>query len=381
MNIFKKSLLILFGLSISGILIAWLVYNIQNYSGKSESGTISLILNVLIVVLVLTMIYRTLNVRLPSNKMNIKKNSFFNIIINLILYIPCLFSETFSKIFDGVSGINGSNGSNGSTTMSDLIILLCIIVLIIIYIVSPIVYDKINLQGGNLLLNEPIYTNTSRTLSSYEKLNDSDKFNYQYGLSFWVFIDAQPPNTNSSYNKYTSLLSYGNKPNVLYKARSNTLIITVVNDTPLPLESVRNIKRNRRARQINGINGLNGSDGVSGLNGTNDIEIIDDKAHTIIYKNSKVLLQKWNNIIINYSGGTLDIFLNNELVKSSIQNVPYMTFDNLTVGENDGINGGICNVVYFKKPLTNSNMYFLYNMVKDKTPPVTNEKTNIEINK
>ena len=70
----------------------------------------------------------------------------------------------------------------------------------------------------------------------------------------------------------------------------------------------------------------------------------------------------------------------NELVKSSIEVVPYMTLDNLTVGKDGGINGGICNVVYFDQPLTRTNMYFLYTMVKDKTPPITNQKLNIKMN-
>ena len=58
-----------------------------------------------------------------------------------------------------------------------------------------------------------------------------------------------------------------------------------------------------------------------------------------------------------------------------------MTLDNLTIGEDNGINGRICNVVYFKSPLTTSKMYILYNMVKDKTPPITTEanKTIIKI--
>jgi len=92
------------------------------------------------------------------------------------------------------------------------------------------------------------------------------------------------------------------------------------------------------------------------------------------------LLQKWNNIIINYNGGVLDVFLNGELVKSDIGVVPYYTLDNLTIGENDGINGGICNVVYFNKPLTATKINNLYNSVKFKTPPTTNDSNTTIIN-
>jgi hypothetical protein len=98
----------------------------------------------------------------------------------------------------------------------------------------------------------------------------------------------------------------------------------------------------------------------------------DDKGNRILYTNSNFLLQKWNNIVINYNGGVLDVFLNGELVKSDIGVVPYYTLDNLTIGEENGVNGGICNVVYFNKALSSTNIYLLYNIVKNKTPPIIN---------
>ena len=50
--------------------------------------------------------------------------------------------------------------------------------------------------------------------------------------------------------------------------------------------------------------------------------------------------------------------------------VPYYTLDSLSVGEDNGINGSLCNLIYFNKPLTSYNIYYLYNAVKNKTPPV-----------
>jgi hypothetical protein len=105
----------------------------------------------------------------------------------------------------------------------------------------------------------------------------------------------------------------------------------------------------------------------------------DDNGNRIIYTNKSWLLQKWNNIIVQFNGGTLDIFLNGELVNSSIEVIPYMKLDALTIGSNEGINGGICNVVYYKNPLAITNIYHIYNTLKDKTPPVINNSINTVI--
>ena len=81
-------------------------------------------------------------------------------------------------------------------------------------------------------------------------------------------------------------------------------------------------------------------------------------------------MQKWNHFVINYSGRYLDVFLNGELVKSNIKVVPHMNLDSLVTGTEGGIYGGLCNVVYYKKPLTITKIYYIYSGLKDKTPPV-----------
>jgi len=331
-NLFKSSLLVLFGLVISSLIIFWIVYNIQNLSGKT--GTVSLILNVFLVILVLGLIYKTINVKIPSG--NSKKNGFFTLIINTLFYIPCLFSEIFDSIAKfAVSEYN-------SSTMGSLIMLILAIILLLVYFGGPTLFNRFKLQGGKQLINKPIYTDSQNSLGTYQELNGSDQFDYQYAISFWIFLDAAPPNMNSSYGKFTSLLNFGDKPNVLYNGTTNTLLITTQQKD---LKKVTN----------------------------NKLIDFDENENRILYKNENVLLQKWNNIIINYNGGVLDIFLNGELVKSDIGVVPYYKLDNLTVGTDNGIKGGICNVIYFSRALNSSNIYYLYNTFKDKSPPVIDE--------
>jgi hypothetical protein len=338
MSIFKRSLLVLFGIIISSLIIFWIVYNIQNLSGNSS--IVSLVLNLLIVILVLGLIYKTIIVKIPSNNgtANARKNAFFTMIINTLFYIPCIFTS----LFDSVGNLAAGESKESST--GSIIMLVVTILLMGVYFTTPSLINKINLQGGKPLVNKPVYTNALYSLGTYQELNGSDNYDYQYAISFWLFLDAAAPNTNASYSKYTSLLNFGDKPNVLYNGKNNTLMVTM---------QQKDLDKS-----------------------ANKLTDFDENGNRILYKNENVLLQKWNNIIINYNGGIMDIFLNGELVKSDIGVVPYYTLDNLTIGEDDGIQGGICNVVYFKRALTTSNMYYLYNMVKNKSPPVLNESND-----
>lgn len=332
MKVLNSSLLVLFGIIISGLIIFWISYNIENLS--SSSGIRNFILNLLLVTIILGLLYKTFYVKLPSG--NNKKNAFFNLVLSTLFYIPCIFSSVFDWL--GKKTVGEYNYENAGSFM----MLLVSIGLIIAYFKTPSLFNFVSTQGGNQLVNKPVYTDTLYNLGSYQDLTESDEFDYQYAISCWVYIDAAPPNTNPNYKKYTSLLNFGEKPNILYNPSKNTLMITMQQKD---LKSVTD----------------------------NKLIDFDEDNNRIIYINKNFLLQKWNNIIINYNGGTLDIFLNGELVKSSIEVVPYYTYDNLTIGENDGIKGGICNVVYFRRALTSINVYYLYNSVKNLTPPVLND--------
>jgi hypothetical protein len=338
----NNSLLVLFGLIVSGLLIYWITYNIENLSGGYSSIT-SFILNLILVAIILGLIYKTIYVKLPTKNAN--KNAFFNLLLQIMLYIPCLIGN----VFDSVGKMTTGSENSGSFMM-----LLIAIILIVAYFKTPSIFNMVNTQGGNQLVNKPVYTDTMYSLGNYSELNGgSDEFDYQYAISCWIFLDSAPPNTNPSYTKYTSLLNFNEKPNILYNSSKNSLMVT------MQQKDLKNTTNN-------------------------DILDFDDNGNRIIFIEKNVLLQKWNNIIINYNGGTMDIFLNGELMKSSIGVVPYYTIDNLTIGENDGIKGGICNVVYFRRALNSSNIYYIYNTVKNKSPPILNDsnttitKQNIE---
>lgn len=364
-KIARQVFMLLFGLIFSGILIGFLVTGVEGLSSKS--GIISFILNLVIVLVILVLVFK-----LVTGGTYYKKSPFFRLIVNTLLYIPCILVGILDPILSFLgfgAGVVGKAGLNaGKTGLSGLwhglmttieatkntptayyILLVVTILLYVIYFfLGSQVQTNISKQGGTLLVNSPVYTNSENSIGLYDNLNgtsDDNPYNYKYAISFWVFIDAMSPNISSSLNKYTSLLNYGNKPNVLYNASENTIMITLEND---------------------------GEPAVGSDSRLRNPQDLDASGNIIVYKLPNVLLQKWNNIVINYSNGTLDIFYNGQLMKSVNEAVPQMSKDTLTIGSNGGINGGICNVTYFNTSVTMPQIYYLYNLVKNKNPPIVN---------
>ncbi len=247
-------------------------------------------------------------------------SSYIALIKNCLLYIPCLFIDLVDYIKYEYS----------ITTRSSVILFVTMVILITLHFVLPYIKSYLYDLRGKQLVSEPINTSQLKNHGSYEELsgtiNDGEtKYDYRYGLSFWFYVNPQPPATNSSYSKYTSILNYGNKPNILYKADENKIMIKMTQG---------------------------------------------HKKEKKIFVKDTLPLQKWNHFVINYDGGTLDVFLNNELVGSKIKVVPFMTHDVITSGEMNGIYGGLCNVKYFDYTLMKHDIDKIYKSFKGKNPPI-----------
>ena len=181
---------------------------------------------------------------------------------------------------------------------------------------------------AKVLLADPVYLKTKKIISDFGTLKQDDfeiDYKYNYTISGWFFIRAQPPNFGESYGKYTSILNYGGKPNILYNGKLNKLKIKMNNGK-------------------------------------------DQKPIVHIIKDFP--LQTWTNIVVTYNGGTLDIFLNSKMIASIPNVVPYMNTDPLTIGEDNGIGGGVCNVVYFPNVISLERIKINYNALKNTNPPV-----------
>jgi hypothetical protein len=146
--------------------------------------------------------------------------------------------------------------------------------------------------------------------------------------------------------------------NIYLKAATNNSLLTQELDTNKELDT--NVIKNWNDKITDAIEAVKTM--TFGKN-------LDAEGNRIIYSHPNVLLQKWNHIVLNYNGGTLDVFYNGKLVKSAIEVAPYIKYDFLTVGTENGVKGNIANLTYFKQPLDILTIHTLYTSLKDKNPP------------
>jgi hypothetical protein len=343
---------------------------------------------------------------------------FTTLLLKVVMYLPCLFVDIVEYVKYQLN----------LTTKPVWIILGVEAALIGLYYVVPFLFDKLMTANGTKLLNQPIYLSTEITLRHYinvdtQKLSainrlytsfdeaNSDsinsmaqedidlsnnrmkgdykdpnmpknqvlawfyknfktakwlkvdlmrhpqykdtseqRFRYSYALSGWFYINPQPPNTRSAYNKYTNILKYGNKIKIEFNGQLGSL--RVMGDVASSNSS-----------------GSSGSSGSSDSSGNYNYNINNNNESVEIYETKNVLYQKWNNVVVNYEDGYMDVFLNGDLVGSLSGVAPYMTFDNIIAGENGGLSGGICNVAYYDKPLSKSNISLTYKSLSGKEVP------------
>ena len=200
---------------------------------------------------------------------------------------------------------------------------------------NKFVFDLMT-HDGELLIDKPIQLDSETNLGSYQNLEypelnsdiqEENVNDYNYGLSVWVYLHPHPDS-----DTYRTILNDGNKPIIEYNSHKNMMRVRV-------------------------------------LGASNESANIKEKEY-IIYEGSDFLLQKWNNIVINYTSGTMDLFLNNELIASSSNIMPYMVQDNVSSGDEQGLDGAIVNVQYFKHALSKMSISHQYNYLKQKDIPV-----------
>ena len=333
-NYFKNYLKVILNIGfIIGIVLSciyFIFYIIKHFFGKSiVSNIVLIILQILFVIVTLSIVYLLLEGDLDgkskleslNNKNDSPNIAFFK---NLIFYIPCMLIDLFENI--------SSNFTN--TPRVGYILLILTIFLVIALLKLPNAMHNL-MHKNDLLLKGPNYLNNKIELGEFqdftkfykpqiskynkeykvsdydmdvtlEKYNNKPPFSYNYEIECEIYINPQPANTNYAYNKYSNLLSYGNKPSIEYFGKENKLKVSCETDN-------------------------------------NSSETIYEAKIT---NNNYFKLQKWNKIKIKYDGANMDVFINSYLVGTKKNILPHMEYDKIIIGEDNGIYGAIQNVYF-----------------------------------
>jgi hypothetical protein len=259
------------------------------------------------------------------------KGSVMAFFFKFVLYLPCLL----------IAFVDYIKNEYHITTKPVWLLLLVEVILIVLWVIIPLILTRYATRNGIQLVKEPQFLAKESILGTFEELygkdntidlntadNSVERFSYHYSLSAWFYLNPQPPNTSPAYNKYTNILSYGDKPAVEFNGAKNSLRVMVESEK---------------------------EPGVT--------------QRYMIYETKDILFQKWNNIVINYDRGTMDVFINGVLVGSKPGIAPYMTFESIKVGSSNGLNGGISNVMYYKDNLTRGYIETMYQALKGKDEP------------
>ena len=197
--------------------------------------------------------------------------------------------------------------------------------------------NELLLKKEYQLLNDPVSLDKNTEYSTIINPTTGGKANqkYKFGLSFWCYLNNITPSNNESSTMYTNILYFGNDrkyhaPAIQYNVSTKTARI------------VFNYKHKEEFKP------------------------------DIIIDNVNIPMQKWNNFVLNYSNGTLDVFLNNKLLVSYNKTIPVSPdiAHLVSVGENNGLSGRVCNIMMYDHPLTLTKIHFYYQLLKLKDPPV-----------
>lgn len=277
-------------------------------------GSLVTVLNIGIVVGILAMVYKLWFSKLKPGVLNNE----LRLLQLIIFYLPCLLIDLVDYI----------KYQFKITTKTTWLILLIELIIVILRFSIPQLYKKFSAHNGTIALKGPVYLNKHTDIGVFQNLiktesstNTLEKspFDYNYALSSWIWINPEPPSTSPAYNESTSLLNYGD------------ILQINLNKTVLEIKAAT----------------------------TNDATL--NNSLVTVYKTNMFPYQKWNNIVMNYAGGTLDVFINNKLVSSTENITPIMEYSNVSCGSSNGIHGGIKDVMYYNKVLSRNKIHSIYN--------------------
>ena len=204
-----------------------------------------------------------------------------------------------------------------------------------------------DVQDKTTLLGDKTNLITAMTDASGNMLNPGarDIFTTNFGLSMWIYVNEKDIGVNEPTDKTPQIeipiFKYGNtdngnlgKPSISYVGNSRWKFNFTV-----PKATISGIKQK--------------------------------DTHFIL----SVPSQKWNQIVFNYYDNKVDLWINGNLERNMdlhLNPIKQTQNDIITVGSKSGLMGGICNIQFYSKPMTLSQISQSYNLLYSQNPPVNN---------
>ena len=277
-------------------------------------------LEVLILLVILAIVFRTAIKQFDTSE-SAGWSGFF---IQLIFYIPCLIGDFIEYLIGEVK----------ATPKVVFSLFIIEILLILSYLYLPKMLSASMTKNGIVLVKDPTLINVKTSLKTYMDLtNTSDQsvdllktqliIKNTFALSGWVYIVSQPPN-KYPYNDEATIFEF----------------------TTLHPRLVFNGKTNKFKAYFNEAQNY-------------DFEMP---------------LQKWNYVVFNYDKMSIDLFVNGQLahtVKRNVSNDDNFQINDLVyIGQERGLSGGVCNLMYSTTPLIGQDIQRNYDYNKYSEPPM-----------
>jgi hypothetical protein len=332
--IFNKNIKLfnlIIGLSVVGIVFMFFYYfNIFLRFGK----TYGIFFNIILQIIIFSIILFGLSIVFSIFERNIRSlTGFPGVIVNLIFLIPCLITEFIEYIKDQLK----------ITPNITFVLFIIEILFILLYVYIPYFFTTKIMQGtGKPLLKESLFLNIKTDIAKTRDLDpinlnnlgnsidisdQSNDIRKNYAFSMWIYLNEQ-----QSFSSEKNIFNYGSS---------------------CPMVSYTNVNTNTKS--IN-----------------EHINIAVNSSKNMVYK-FEIARQKWNNIVFNYNNSSVDIFINGSLERSVNFNGDHPTYspiDLVSVGDDNGVNGAICNVEFYSTPLTQFQIATKYNILMNKSPPI-----------
>lgn len=252
----------------------------------------------------------------------------------LIFFIPCMIYDLFLYLAEQIM----------ATPNMVFIFFVAELLLITLYIASPYLINYFINIKSTFLLSDAVFLTKKNLLSDstpmlIDNRDGEDNIRNNFSLSMWVYINDynqtanRPAQTIFHYGDDTTSKAGGGHPHIDYQNRQ--LVFTFSN------------------RHITSV-----TDNNSGFADEYRMDIEP---------------QSWVFLVLNYKHNEVDLFVNAALKKTIrfSDNVPkYHVTDIVTVGDIQGVDGAICNVIYNPFPQTQADITSQYNLLMFSNPPV-----------